>query len=165
MRPSIAPSFARPEAGRCRRRCGRSRGICTRFATRTSAARWTTARRCACICDRRRRCVSAISRRSTACSTCTCACSRTPSRPRSDGTRVSSFAWFVPPPEHAARLAVHNNWYFVVMATFVDSGSGLRRVIGDDDGFGDRRLDTLDEDALLDLYRSLVLLRTYDERS
>src|SRR5260370_38616681 len=51
------------------------------------------------------------------------------------------------------------------MATFVDSGSELRRVIGDDDGFGDRRLDNLDEDALLDLYRSLVLLRTYDERS
>ena len=41
---------------------------------------------------------------------------------------------------------------------------GLERVIGVD-GEPDRRLDGLDEDALLSIHRSLVLLRTYDERS
>jgi pyruvate dehydrogenase E1 component subunit alpha len=41
---------------------------------------------------------------------------------------------------------------------------GLRRVIGGDDG-PDGRVDGLDDDALLSLHRSLVLLRTYDERS
>ena len=41
---------------------------------------------------------------------------------------------------------------------------GLRRVIGDGDE-PDRRVDGLDDDALLELHRSLVLLRTYDERS
>jgi len=39
------------------------------------------------------------------------------------------------------------------------------RVIGDDDGTGDRRVDGVDDAELLALYRSLVLLRTYDERS
>src|ERR687887_197307 len=41
----------------------------------------------------------------------------------------------------------------------------LRRVIGDADGTGDREVDGLGEQELLELYRSLVLLRTYDERS
>jgi len=41
---------------------------------------------------------------------------------------------------------------------------GLARVIGVD-GAPDRRLDGLDDDALLAIHRSLVLLRTYDERS
>src|SRR5438132_166365 len=41
----------------------------------------------------------------------------------------------------------------------------LRRVIGDADGVGDREVDGLGEQELLDLFRSLVLLRTYDERS
>jgi pyruvate dehydrogenase E1 component alpha subunit len=41
---------------------------------------------------------------------------------------------------------------------------GLRRVIGDVEE-PDRRGDGLDDDALLELHRSLVLLRTYDERS
>jgi pyruvate dehydrogenase E1 component alpha subunit len=41
----------------------------------------------------------------------------------------------------------------------------LRRVVGDDDGVGDRRLDGVSDADLLALYRSLVLLRTYDERS
>ena len=40
----------------------------------------------------------------------------------------------------------------------------LRRVIGAD-GAPDRRVEGLDDDALLALHRSLVLLRTYDERS
>jgi pyruvate dehydrogenase E1 component alpha subunit len=44
-------------------------------------------------------------------------------------------------------------------------GSELRRVIGDDDGVGDRRLVGVPDADLLALYRSLVLLRTYDERS
>jgi pyruvate dehydrogenase E1 component alpha subunit len=50
------------------------------------------------------------------------------------------------------------------MESTLSSGE-LRRVIGDDDGVGDREVDGLDDDALLSLYRSLVLLRTYDERS
>ena len=41
----------------------------------------------------------------------------------------------------------------------------LGRVIGADDGTGDRRVDGVDDAELLALYRSLVLLRTYDERS
>jgi pyruvate dehydrogenase E1 component alpha subunit len=41
----------------------------------------------------------------------------------------------------------------------------LRRVIGDDDGHGDRTLAGVEEKLLLDLHRRLVLLRTYDERS
>jgi pyruvate dehydrogenase E1 component alpha subunit len=41
---------------------------------------------------------------------------------------------------------------------------GLTRVIGVD-GEPDRRLDGLDDDALLAIHRSLVMLRTYDERS
>ena len=41
---------------------------------------------------------------------------------------------------------------------------GLQRVIGVD-GQPDRRVDDLDDEALLALHRSLVLLRTYDERS
>ncbi len=41
---------------------------------------------------------------------------------------------------------------------------GLSRVIGHD-GEPDRRLEGLDDDALLAIHRSLVLLRTYDERS
>src|SRR6478609_5425709 len=41
----------------------------------------------------------------------------------------------------------------------------LRRVIGEDDAADDRKVDGLDEAELLALYRSLVRLRTYDERS
>ena len=41
---------------------------------------------------------------------------------------------------------------------------GLRRVIGVD-GEPDRRIDALHDDALLAIHRSLVRLRTYDERS
>jgi pyruvate dehydrogenase E1 component alpha subunit len=42
---------------------------------------------------------------------------------------------------------------------------GLRRVIGDGDAVPDGEVDGLDESDFLSLYRSLVLLRTYDERS
>jgi pyruvate dehydrogenase E1 component alpha subunit len=41
----------------------------------------------------------------------------------------------------------------------------LRRVIGDGAAVPDGEVDRLAEDDLLELYRSLVLLRTYDERS
>ena len=41
---------------------------------------------------------------------------------------------------------------------------GLTRVIGAD-GVPDRRPDGLDDDALLAIHRSLVMLRTYDDRS
>jgi pyruvate dehydrogenase E1 component alpha subunit len=43
--------------------------------------------------------------------------------------------------------------------------SGLRRVIGDGGAVPDAEVEGLDEDDFLALYRSLVLLRTYDERS
>ena len=41
----------------------------------------------------------------------------------------------------------------------------VRRVIGDGEGTADGEVDGLDEAALLALYRDLVFLRTYDERS
>src|SRR5438477_1432289 len=51
------------------------------------------------------------------------------------------------------------------MAQVLPAERDLRRVIGDADGAGDRELDGLGEQELLELYRSMVLLRTYDERS
>src|SRR3954451_4019435 len=50
------------------------------------------------------------------------------------------------------------------MAQVLPAERDLRRVIGDDET-PDRELDGVDARFLLDLYRSLVLLRTYDERS
>ena len=41
----------------------------------------------------------------------------------------------------------------------------LRRVIGDGAGTPDAEVDGLDDAGLLDIHRSMVLLRTYDERS
>jgi pyruvate dehydrogenase E1 component alpha subunit len=51
------------------------------------------------------------------------------------------------------------------MAQVLPAERDLRRVIGDADGVGDREVDGLGEQELLDLFRSMVLLRTYDERS
>src|SRR5215510_7578880 len=51
------------------------------------------------------------------------------------------------------------------MAQVLPAEHDLRRVIGDADGTGDREVDGLGEQELLELYRSMVLLRTYDERS
>jgi pyruvate dehydrogenase E1 component alpha subunit len=51
------------------------------------------------------------------------------------------------------------------MAQVLPAEGGLRRVIGDGEAVPDGEVEGLDEAALLDLYRSLVLLRTYDERS
>src|SRR4051794_28591887 len=51
------------------------------------------------------------------------------------------------------------------MAQVAPAEHELRRVIGDGDAVPDGEVEGLDENALLDLYRSLVLLRTYDERS
>jgi pyruvate dehydrogenase E1 component alpha subunit len=51
------------------------------------------------------------------------------------------------------------------MAQVLPAERDLRRVIGDVDGTGDREVEGLGEQELLDLYRSMVLLRTYDERS
>src|SRR2546425_7996652 len=51
------------------------------------------------------------------------------------------------------------------MAQVLPAERDLRRVIGDADGVGDREVDGLGEQELLELYRSMVLLRTYDERS
>src|SRR5213594_3960551 len=51
------------------------------------------------------------------------------------------------------------------MAQVLPAERDLRRVIGDADGTGDREVDGLGEQELLDLFRSMILLRTYDERS
>src|SRR5918992_2071545 len=51
------------------------------------------------------------------------------------------------------------------MAQVVPAERDLRRVIGDGDAVPDREVAGLDRHDLIELYRSLVLLRTYDERS
>src|SRR6188768_919330 len=51
------------------------------------------------------------------------------------------------------------------MAQVLPAERDLRRVIGDGDAVPDGEVDGLTEQDLLELHRSLVLLRTYDERS
>jgi pyruvate dehydrogenase E1 component alpha subunit len=51
------------------------------------------------------------------------------------------------------------------MASTLPAERDLRRVIGDGDAIPDGEVDGLGEEELLALYRSMVLLRTYDERS
>ena len=51
------------------------------------------------------------------------------------------------------------------MSQVLPAEGGLRRVIGDGETLPDGEVDGLDADQLLALYRNLVLLRTYDERS
>src|SRR5437763_2838188 len=51
------------------------------------------------------------------------------------------------------------------MAQVLPAEGGLRRVIGDGESVPDGEVAGLDEDDLRELYRQLVLLRTYDERS
>ncbi len=51
------------------------------------------------------------------------------------------------------------------MARAVSVENGVRRVIGDGEAVPDGEVDGLGADELLALYRGLVLLRTYDERS
>src|SRR3989441_11937228 len=51
------------------------------------------------------------------------------------------------------------------MARVLPAERGLRRVIGDGESVPDGEVDGLGESDFLELYRQLVLLRTYDERS
>jgi pyruvate dehydrogenase E1 component alpha subunit len=51
------------------------------------------------------------------------------------------------------------------MAQVLPDERELRRVIGDGEGFPDGEVDGLEERDLIELYRGMVLLRTYDERS
>ena len=51
------------------------------------------------------------------------------------------------------------------MSLVLPAEGGLRRVIGDGADLPDGRVDGLTSEDLLALYRNLVLLRTYDERS
>src|SRR4051812_5475153 len=51
------------------------------------------------------------------------------------------------------------------MAQLTRAEHELRRVIGDGEDLPDREVEGLSEADLLKLYRDLVLLRTYDERS
>src|ERR671938_473859 len=51
------------------------------------------------------------------------------------------------------------------MTQVVPAEGDLRRVIGDGEGHPDGEVGGLDESDLLALYRNMVLLRTYDERS
>src|SRR5947199_4360906 len=54
---------------------------------------------------------------------------------------------------------------FWSVAQVLPAERGLRRVIGDGETVPDGEVEGLDEDDFLQLYRQLVLLRTYDERS
>ena len=51
------------------------------------------------------------------------------------------------------------------MAQVLPAEPDLRRVIGDGEAIPDGEVEGLEERDLLELYRSMVLLRTYDERS
>jgi pyruvate dehydrogenase E1 component alpha subunit len=51
------------------------------------------------------------------------------------------------------------------VAQVLPAERGLRRVIGDGESVPDGEVEGLDESDFLELYRQLVLLRTYDERS
>ena len=51
------------------------------------------------------------------------------------------------------------------MAQVLPAERDLRRVIGDGVDVPDGEVEGLDDEGLLDLYRSLILMRTYDERS
>src|SRR5213596_1802242 len=51
------------------------------------------------------------------------------------------------------------------MAQVLPAERDLRRVIGDGESIPDGEVEGLDESDLVELYRQLVLLRTYDERS
>ena len=51
------------------------------------------------------------------------------------------------------------------MAQVAPAERDLRRVIGDGSAVPDREVDALSDDDLLGLYRDMLLLRTYDERS
>ena len=51
------------------------------------------------------------------------------------------------------------------MTEVLPADRGLRRVIGDGESLPDGEVDGLTQDDLVALYRDLVLLRTYDERS
>jgi pyruvate dehydrogenase E1 component alpha subunit len=51
------------------------------------------------------------------------------------------------------------------MSQVLPAEGGLRRVIGDGESFPDGEVEGLGAEELLALYRDLVLLRTYDERS
>ena len=51
------------------------------------------------------------------------------------------------------------------MAQVLRAEEDLRRVIGDGNGVPDGEVDGLSESDLIELYRGVVLLRTYDERS
>src|SRR6188508_3649926 len=51
------------------------------------------------------------------------------------------------------------------MSRVLPAEGDLRRVIGDGEAIPDGEVDGLAADDLLALYRDLVLLRTYDERS
>jgi pyruvate dehydrogenase E1 component alpha subunit len=51
------------------------------------------------------------------------------------------------------------------MSRVLPAEGGLRRIIGDGESLPDGEVEGLDSNQLLALYRNLVLLRTYDERS
>src|SRR5919201_885028 len=51
------------------------------------------------------------------------------------------------------------------MAQVLPAEGDLRRVIGDGEGVDDREVEGLTDHDLIELYRGMVLLRTYDERS
>jgi pyruvate dehydrogenase E1 component alpha subunit len=67
------------------------------------------------------------------------------------------------PPLHA--VSSGSGRFAAVMAQVLPDERELRRVIGDGEALPDGEVEGLDERDLIELYRGMVLLRTYDERS
>src|SRR4029453_2298895 len=95
-----------------------------------------------------------------------------PLRPTSGSTssrepRTGRRCFRTPASEAASRLSSRRTSQLdsVPMAQVLPAERDLRRVIGDGESVPDGEVDGLADHDLVELYRSLVLLRTYDERS
>jgi pyruvate dehydrogenase E1 component alpha subunit len=67
--------------------------------------------------------------------------------------------------DRAARPACRCVDRFRLMAQVLPAEGGLRRIIGDGEGVPDGEVEGLTDHDLIELYRGMVLMRTYDERS
>jgi pyruvate dehydrogenase E1 component alpha subunit len=68
-------------------------------------------------------------------------------------------------PLQASRFSSRSGTFAAAMAQVLPDERELRRVIGDGEALPDGEVEGLEERDLIELYRSMVLLRTYDERS
>ena len=94
------------------------------------------------------------------CATSRCRCRRTA---RTSAT--STEAVFEAERDAVSVLVAGGRATIAAVTEVVPPERGLRRVIGDGDSVPDGEVEGLDESDFLELYRQLVLLRTYDERS